>query len=85
MGCLFCLAEPASAELEQQWPALFLTVAMLLLQILHQQFVLVAPVQWQGDHQLIAGGLHVPIGQQVVLAPMVGGNREAQNADATLT
>jgi hypothetical protein len=45
IGCLFCIWWPGSAELEQQGPALLLAVAVLLLQVLHQQLVLVAPVR----------------------------------------
>ncbi len=55
---------------------------MLLLQILHQETVLLTPVDWQGYYQLIALHCDFPLWQQVVLPLVVSGDCEAQNADA---
>ena len=49
MGCLFCMQE-RSAQLEQQGPALLLAIAVLLLQVLHQQAVILTPLGGQGNH-----------------------------------
>ena len=55
---------------------------MLLLQILHQETVLLTPVDRQGHDQLIALYRDSPLRQQVVLALVVSGDREAQDPDA---
>ncbi len=55
---------------------------MLLLQILHQETVLLAPVDRQSHDQLIPLYRDFPLGQQVVLPLVVSGDCEAQDADA---